>query len=207
VLLDAKRVHESLAKLAAANASVFGAESHQFLLNPPLAETEVVAFEHAHSVSLPEDYRHFLTQIGNGGAGPFYGVFPLGKMDHNFGLQRWHESDGMVGILSNPFPLESEWNDLSGNPAGEEDFDAMIEQFEKRYWDSSVVDGAFPICHTGCALRIWLVVTGRQAGNLWYDERAELGGVMPLTMDDGTPLTFGAWYQAWLDRSCLLLRE
>ena len=207
MLLDTRRVHNLLAKLAAANASAFGAESHRFLLNPPLAEAEVVAFERAHSVSLPEDYRHFLTQIGNGGAGPFYGVFPLGKMDDNFGLRCWHETDGIVGVLSKPFPLDTEWNDLTGNPVGDEDFDAMIEQFEKRYWDSSLVDGAIPICHTGCALRIWLVVTGRQAGNLWYDKRAEYGGLMPLTFDDGAPLTFATWYEEWLNRSRSLLRE
>ncbi len=207
MLLDARRVHNSLAKLAAAKSPVFGAESHRFVLNPPVDEAEVVAFERAHSVRLPEEYRHFLTKIGNGGAGPFYGVFPLGKMDGVFSWHQWRESDGMVGILSKPFPLESEWNDLTGNPAGDDNFDAMIEEFEKRYWDSSLANGAIPVCHTGCALRIWLVVTGRQVGNLWYDRRAELGGVMPLTLDDGTPLTFGAWYQEWLDQSCLLLRE
>jgi hypothetical protein len=56
--------------------TVFGVIGHHFVLNPPLTEAEVVAFEQGHQVRLPPDYRHFLTSIGNGGAGPYYGVFP-----------------------------------------------------------------------------------------------------------------------------------
>lgn len=29
------------------------------------------------NISLPEDYKLFLTQVGNGGMGPFYGLLPL----------------------------------------------------------------------------------------------------------------------------------
>lgn len=65
-------------------------------------------------MTLPGDFRTFLAAIGNGGAGPFYGVFPLGKVDDNFDLRDWTEVD--VGILSEPFPFDEEWNDLSAKP-------------------------------------------------------------------------------------------
>jgi hypothetical protein len=48
-------------------------------LNPPLREVDVVAFEDVHKVSLPPDFRQVLTEVGNGGAGPLYGVFPLAR--------------------------------------------------------------------------------------------------------------------------------
>jgi hypothetical protein len=64
------------------------------------------------------------------------------------------------------------------------------------------MNGAIPICHAGCALRTWLVITGTQAGHLWYDKRADLDGVKPLTQNDGSPLTFDAWYEQWLEQ-CL----
>ena len=117
-------------------------------------------------------------------------------------------AEGFVGTLCEPFLHQGEWNDLSGNPAengvevGTSNDDDIDEEFEKRYWSGSVMNGAMPICHAGCSLRIWLVVTGAQAGSLWYDKRADLGGIMPLTQDDGSPLMFEAWYQRWLDR-CL----
>jgi hypothetical protein len=199
MFLDGARVRRSLAKLSAASPSVFGVESHRFQLERPLSEAKIRAFEEVYSISLPADYRHFLTQVGNGGAGPFYGVFPLGMMDSGFGLQRWKEADGIIGVLKEPFPLNEEWNDLTGKPSDDEDFDEAIERFDAHYFNSSIMSGAFPICHAGCALRIWLAVSGEQAGNLWYDKRAEYGGVTPLTDDTGTPLRFAAWYEEWLD--------
>ena len=57
---------------------VFGSQAHRFRLHPPLPEVEVAAFEARHRVSLPAEYRGFLTHVGNGGAGPYYGQFPLG---------------------------------------------------------------------------------------------------------------------------------
>src|SRR5262245_24909097 len=93
--------------------NVFGAESHQYQSFPPLAEGFVQQFELQHRITLPADYRGFLIQVGNGGAGPSYGFFKLGEMDDGFGFKTWQENDGFVGILSRPFPHTERWNDLS----------------------------------------------------------------------------------------------
>jgi hypothetical protein len=63
------------------------------------------------------------------------------------------------------------------------------------------MNGALPICHMGCALRVWLVVSGDEAGRLWYDHRAEYTGIAPGVMKDGTRATFGAWYMEWLNEA------
>lgn len=208
-MLNAEHIRSSLAPLRSDSASMFGSQAHEFLLNDPLAESDVRAFEHRHGIHLPTDYRLFITSIGNGGAGPFYGIFPLGMMDEKFGLQ-WEKHDGIVGALASPFPHGTAWNDLAGQPSdellrlNETEYDSQVEEFETRYWSSSLVDGAIPICHTGCALRIWLVVTGQETGNLWYDGRADHIGIAPLTINDGSPLSFATWYGDWLDTA---LRE
>ena len=107
MLLNADRIRASLSRLHAARPDVFGADEHRFVLNPPIPEAQAATFEAEHNVQLPAEYRHFLTAIGNGGAGPFYGVFPFGMMDAGFGQASWIDHQGIVGKLSEPFsPVE-----------------------------------------------------------------------------------------------------
>jgi hypothetical protein len=206
-------VKSVLERLRHAKATTFGAEAHGFLLNPTVAENDVLAFERHHQVVLPVDYRYFLTSIGNGGAGPYYGVFPLGEVDKGHGLRSWQEQDGIVGKLSRPFPFDDQWNDLAGLPpeellnSDEDDYWRRNEEFEERYWSSSLVNGAVPICHEGCAIRIWLVVTGSQKGRLWRDGRSEYTGLKPLQLADESAATFSSWYNEWLKQSMQRLKE
>jgi hypothetical protein len=76
------------------------------------------------------------------------------------------------------------------------------DEFERKYYfDTSRVNGAIPICTEGCALRTWLVLTGDQAGRLWYDGRADCKGLAPLLLSNGTPATFSPWYTDWLENA------
>ena len=61
--------------------SRFGAYEHKYQLNPPASAEAVAAFEARFHVSLPEGYRSFLLWMGNGGAGPFYGLYRLGEAE------------------------------------------------------------------------------------------------------------------------------
>jgi SMI1 / KNR4 family (SUKH-1) len=204
--LDPLRIQRGLQRLRATrlNSGIFGADSHKFVLNPTLTEAEVLGFERQHRISLPADYRKFLIHLGNGGAGPYYGVFPLGQMDSNDGVAPWHEDDGILGLLSEQFLLTRDWNDLTGMPADdllardEAEYERQLHDFEKKYWRSSLMNGAIPICHEGCALRIWLIVTGGEAGRLWHDGRADYNGLKPLVTAEGAPATFSLWYNEWL---------
>ena len=51
----------------------FGAEVHQWKLREPLAKHQIAEFEGVHSIRLPDDYRRFLLEIGDGGLGPSHG--------------------------------------------------------------------------------------------------------------------------------------
>jgi hypothetical protein len=47
----------------------------------PCQKSELAAFESTNRIGLPNDYRQFLAMIGNGGAGPFYGLARLNACD------------------------------------------------------------------------------------------------------------------------------
>src|SRR5437016_4283502 len=76
---DLGRVKEKLDRLRQKDAAfqVFGADQHEYRLNPCLTEAQIQKFERAYEITLPPDYRAFLMEVGNGGAGPYYGIVPL----------------------------------------------------------------------------------------------------------------------------------
>ncbi len=188
-------------RTAGSSFGVFGEDAHNYELQPTLSEDEVSDFEIENRIRLPEDYRQFLIRVGNGGAGPYYGLFKLGEMDHDFDYGPWGD---FVGQLSSPFPHTEAWNDLTGKPDEQvaidsDEYDALLDTFEERYYDTCQVNGAISICHLGCALRQWLVVTGPEAGNVWCDDRADYKGLHPLQAKGRQRTTFFEWYRDWLD--------
>jgi hypothetical protein len=190
--------------------SLFGANGHHYRLSPPLQISEIHKVEKRHRITLPEDYKYFITEIGNGGAGPYYGVFPFGEQDDVRDFCKW-EDGCLVGDLAKPFPHNNAWNLPESfwrnmpdpgpeTPLEEEDqmMEAWDKELERNYWHPEIMNGAIPICHIGCARREWLVVNGHQKGYVWGDDRADNTGIFPVCDDKGKRLTFSDWYLGWL---------
>ena len=65
-----------------------GAGCHRYEFAPVVPMSRVRDFEKRHHLRLPQGYVDFLTQVGNGGAGPYYGIYSLeqaeleGYFDH-----------------------------------------------------------------------------------------------------------------------------
>ena len=57
-------------------ASTYGT-GHHYRMNPVLPAHDLNDFQREHDVQLPRDYADFLTQIGDGGIGPYYGLLSL----------------------------------------------------------------------------------------------------------------------------------
>jgi hypothetical protein len=119
-LQELKAKHEQLKKLDRSSGlfksptyHIFGSETHKYKFNPPLGESEILVFESKHKIRLPPDYRGFLKEIGNGGSGPAYGLFPLSKW--NFELEITGKD-----YLSGDFPYTEKWNRL-------QDFENEVE--------------------------------------------------------------------------------
>lgn len=193
---------------------IFGSSSHQYELNAPITESQLENIESKYHCRFPEEYRYFVTRIGNGGAGPFYGLFPIGMQDHGHDLSNWENGYSLIGNIAKPFQLTSAWNlppeffdghpDPDANISLEEEqriCDEWDQKIEKEYFAPEIMNGAIPICHEGCALRNWLVVTGNLAGTVWQDYRANDSGISPIIDSDGQMVTFRQWYLNWLNQS------
>jgi hypothetical protein len=203
------KIIDDLQKVREAGVCVFGSDAHDFKMNSRMSEKQILAFESKHQVRLPEDYRMFLQHVGRGGAGPAYGLFNLGEMDDGHEHSKWKEGDYNVGCLRASFPFPTAWNDLSGKPddslqdQNEDEYYRLQDEFENRYYFR--VDGAIPICHLGCALRQWLVISGPEAGNVWNDNRADYEGFMPEQDGKKKRIHFFRWYRRWLDEAVAIL--
>ncbi|MFE7236359.1 hypothetical protein ACFVAF_38320 [Streptomyces sp. NPDC057596] len=135
-------------------------------------------------------------------------------------LARWRwEGDGAdladLTRLAEPFPDQGPdpklLDDLLAQRPEEEDFDNIedfddaIEAWDER-WDAVMfaperTEGAIVICHLGCALREWLIISGSHRGTIWSDGRADDVDLVPLLDDDGKPVTFARWYSDWLEKA------
>ncbi|MFD8317415.1 SMI1/KNR4 family protein [Kitasatospora purpeofusca] len=202
---------QELAKAPGATA-VFGSRGHGFALEDPLGEGEVDQLEAQLGIRLPEDYRAFLIEVGAGGAGPGYGLFPVRRAG-----DRWSwEGDGAdlltPGRLSEPFPVQGPdpalLNALQEECPRREDFDeaegfglalgAWERRWEALLWSPERTVGAVVLSHLGCAYRQWLVVSGPERGRIWSDDRADDRDLEPLLGAGQEPMTFTLWYRKWL---------
>ena len=165
----------------------YGADKHKFVLNPTISEKDVRKFEEEFQIELPADYIEFITQIGNGGAGPGNGLFPLDKW--NCELENTNKD-----FLKTPFPHIKEWNIENPFHVKSQEF----TEFEHNYYASEHVTGAIRISHYGCGIMYMLVVSGLEKGHIWVDDRCSDYGICPATKESPT---FEKWYMDWLEKS------
>ena len=175
---------------------IFGASDHKYHLNQKLEELDVASFEKQNSISLPQEYRKFILEVGNGGAGPYYG---LQTMEDSLYADLDFKRTGEFVNPSIPFPFIEPWNMAY---EGDEDNETAYEEFQNMYFSEKWETGLLRICNYGCAVSLNLVVNGPEKGNIWVDDRGSDGGVYPdsyFGQDERT--SFLDWYILWLDSS------
>lgn len=190
---EVTRLQAKLTELRRHGTQVFGSSTHHYLLNPCLSERQVQEAEDRYGITLPEDYRHFLLFMGNGGAGPDYGILPL---EHSLE----HSVDD-VRFLRYTFPHVQAWN-LTAEDIGlvrDRDFKA----FDDAYFSDVYMQGALRISTEGCGYYAILVIVGPERGHMWWDGRVSDAGIHPLSAPQHPDerLSFFAWYERWLDQS------
>lgn len=177
--------------------------------HPPVDLRELAAFEAEHGVRMPEEYREFLSRLGDGGRWPGLVQERLGWV----GCIHWRPGDGWVGPLSATFTLRGAWNDQTGRPAfdeereGDAEYERQHEEWAAHHFDPSRLGGAMPLHDYGCNQYAWLVVTGPQAGGVYYDSRGNDEGVFPFLSPDGAGvMRFLDWFRSRVSAATRRLR-
>lgn len=173
----------------------FGAASHRYQMRAPLSEARVAQLEELAGLRLPEDYRDFVLEVGDGGAGPYYGLVPL---DQPAQLEVMRGVFAPRGIE----PLEVVPESSAKLAAASGPLGQARASSELRSGDSSSGSGArapllLPwhgvvlLSHLGCGYLAYLVLEGPHRGQVW----ADFG-------ENGEPLCiaphFVAFYTDWL---------
>jgi len=159
------------------NRSAFGRETHKFKVKSKASFDTILSVESDHGISLPDDYRDFLIKVGDGGAGPGYGLLSLMESVDK-------ATEDIADSLRIPFRYQE-----FCNPADEEDF--YTRENEDGYWDSFLV-GSMPICHEGCGYYHILILSGDARGMVWLNGMSSDMGLAPLCK------SFSEWYTKWL---------
>jgi hypothetical protein len=184
-----------LAKNNDKDLQVFGAESHQYILGEPVNKDQILEFEKEYNLELPECYKVFLLDIGNGGisfgnsaAGPSYGIYPLGKNVDEFIAENTKEYQKLdcklYPKMTNEFWAALTKNIEDNDDISDEDFDLEL---------GKIFSGLLPIGTQGCTYFYALVLNGEFKGR-----------VVNVDIDRQKPYfafeaNFLDWYERWLD--------
>ena len=188
----------SQAKAADKNLEVFGADAHQYHLNPPVSEAEVLAFEKKYGLQLPECYRAFMLTIGDAKAkksdfiaGPYFGLYAFGTSVDSL-LYEKIETYLKAPCNLSPDMTQEEWEKLSdpllfSEEDEEEDDDKYFAERAK------VFGGLLPLGSQGCTYEHALVLNDKYAGR-----------VVNVDLDLAQPkfafeANFLDWYERYLD--------
>lgn len=195
-LCQIERIKKKLiiAKKTDKDLKVFGADEHEYNVGHTVNESQIVEFENEYELKLPECYRAFLLNIGNGGkgylksaAGPFYGIYPLGENVDDFIYE-----NARLYLKQNCriYPdMDAEyWSELIKEI---EKDDISDEVYEKEL--GKIYAGLLPIGSQGCTYHHAIVLNGQFKGK-----------VVNIDSDFQKPkFTFESsfldWYERWLD--------
>ena len=201
-MLNSEEIKDKLSRLRLSDPDFkqFGATYHRYELNEVLPVDYLMQFEKRNGISLPTDYFSFLTTIGNGGAGPYYGLQSLNDSLIDFKLR----NKPLIEI-NKEFAYHEPWNAGWINDFNWE-FERPDEELVNTYMDVAHIKGSLQICHFGHGCTYLLIIQGKEHGNIWFDGRADYGGIFPEITESSNRTSFSDWYNHWLDQ-CLLGTE
>lgn len=212
----------------------FGTEVHLHILRPVLPLEELETWEEQAKLSVPEDYRAYLTQLGNGGAGPAYGLPPFRPPDAELLRRPSIYSADQKEAYQNMRRRVIHWDDT-------EDWDLYLEYFPDTpgrldpdwveahreewiaamdsFWDQEVEDpllynGQMFLANEGCTANLYLIFNGTCRGFVHHcdiEMVTDYFSEMPETFEayrrKYLKRDFAAYYMAYVNKTEDFLRN
>jgi len=183
------------------NCDLFGAEKHRYMLNPPIDASAVRNVEKKYGFTLPNDYFRFITEIGDGGAGLDYGIYPFIDFLRT-GRDEYAEKyiQAYRRGVAKPFtPRPMNTDEVANYGFAKEAYERNPNKFfifEEYCEDDgehvACLDGFFVIGTHGCQWDFGIIVAGERRGQV-FDTDNE--GAYSFVAN-----SFNEFYQQWLDR-------
>lgn len=180
---------------------MFGVSEHQYRLGAPVDLTFVRSIEEKYHFRFPEDYVQFITEVGDGGAGPGYGLYPFSyycteaesAKEANAREKYLHRLGRELRLL----PIEPEW--LEDFCISQEDYRKNPEKYFRGSrgsfdWHKGILYGPYGFFHLGtygCWRDFGLITAGERCGQVFIHDTE---GAFELETN-----SFQAFYQNWLD--------
>nr|WP_145405127.1 SMI1/KNR4 family protein [Paenibacillus xylanexedens] len=169
---------------------VFGSSSHQYKVDKKLSTKELAQWQANNQVTLPEPYALFLTEVGNGGAGPYYGIYSIEK------ATSYTDSHALTTkCVLHPKMTKEEWNHLIEPLISDED----ISDLEYEAARDQVLGGMLCIGTQGCEYDMYLILEGTNRGKVVYTSDFHPDHPFFFVYEEH----FLDWYERWLDEIIL----
>lgn len=155
----------------------------------PLTDRAVKEYELQNGITLPEDYRRFITTVAGSGTQPFYGLYGLGD----------GQKDKLKAAVNKKFPYTVR-TPLCIAELSDEEYDTLFDA-EELEADA----GYIPLCHEGCGMYSILIVNADDEdtyGTVWFYDLCNDAGIYPLIDPvDRKTMSFLDWLEYYADKT------
>lgn len=139
----------------------FGANGHEWRFRPPARMDEVHELETDLHITLPEPLVRYLTELGNGGCGPDYGIYSLAEMRRE---SDWLPDDISLPVFLTPTLTKKQWaafvRGYNAIP-----YDDTYDDRAARYLEQMTA-GTVAVSTPGCTMQTLLICRGEHAGEV-----------------------------------------
>lgn len=177
---------------------IFGSAKHQYRLNPPLRASFVRRVEEKYGFVLPEDYFRFITEVGDGGAGPDYGIEPFANLlieGKSPRAEKFREaytcSLAKLFVPRQMMPDEVEDYAIATIEAYKRNPDRYFIYEKADENDLCNMDGFYILGTHGCQWDFGLALSGEKRGQVFDTDNEGAYGFVAES--------FSEFYQNWLD--------